>query len=257
MANTGLSSALVALTTSGVLVLTSGCGSAKSPSTDAKSPTSVMSATPTPSPTSNGISALSAKAILAAVARAGAHATSVHVHGTFPMDGKKGTLDLHIGAQEAQGTMTAPAKGSLVPVEIVVAGGKFYLKSPELWRAMGGATMAQLIGDRWAFMSNSQPAGFKEFTTISGLMTSLLKPTGPVKRGQQSVIDGQPVIALKDSDGSVMYVATTGEPLPVRMVPPPSKAKPGEYVDFTEWNASLTITPPADAIDIAKLKQHQ
>lgn len=260
MINRRLSAGLVALTTTGALALISGCGSTKSPSahTEATSRTpAVMSATPTPSPTNNGVSTQSAKKILASVAKAFTHATSVHLHGTLPMDGKKGEFDLHIGAHEAQGTMTGPAKGSLVPMGIIAVGGKVYIKSPELWKAMGGATMAQLIGDRWAIMPDSESASFKEFTTMGGLTASLLKPTGTVTRGKQSVIDGQPVIALKDSEGSTMYVATTGEPLPVRMVPPPAKAKPGEYLDFTEWNAPLSITPPADAIDLAKLKAHQ
>lgn len=254
MANTGPSRALAALATSALLVLTSGCGGAKSPAADVKSPTSAI---PSPTPTNNGISTLSAKAILASVTQASAHATSVHVHGAVPMNGKKGALDLHIGTHEAQGTMTGAAKGSLVPIELVAAGGKLYIKSPDLWRATGGPAMAQLIGDRWALMPNNQSASFKEFTSVSGLTASLLKPTGTVKRGKQSIIDGQPVIALKDSQGSIMYVATTGEPLPVRIAPPPSKAKPGEYLDFTEWNAPLSITPPANAIDLAQLKPHQ
>lgn len=260
MGNGRLSGGLIALTTTGALVLTGGCGSAKSPSAggEAKSPTApVTSSTPTPSPTDNGISTQSAKAILASVAKAFTHATSVHFHGTIPMDGKPGKFDMHVGTHDAEGTMTAPAKGSLVSVGIIAAAGTIYIKSPDLWRAMGGATMAQLIGDRWAIMPANQSAGFKEFTTMGGLTASLLKPTGRLTRGKQSVIDGQQVIALKDSTGSTMYVATTGEPLPVRLVPPPSKAKAGEYLDFTEWNAPLTVTAPSDAIDLAKLKAHQ
>jgi hypothetical protein len=96
-------------------------------------------------------------------------------------------------------------------------------------------------------------AEFKSFTTIKGMANSLLKPSGKLSRGAKRTINGQPTIALKDSDGSIMYVATTGAPVVVRMVPPLSKAKSKEYLDFTEWNVPLTVTAPANAIDFSKL----
>src|SRR5262249_58320605 len=104
---------------------TGGCASAKSPSAggEAKSPTAPFTSTPTPSPTDNGISTQSAKAILASVAKAFTRATSVHFHGTMPMGGKPGKFDMHVGTHDAQGTMTVPAKGSLVSMGIIAAAG--------------------------------------------------------------------------------------------------------------------------------------
>lgn len=256
MGNVRLTSGLLAVSTAGVILLTSACGGGSSPSSaDTKLSPVAPATTASPTPTDNGVATKSAKEILAAVGTSLQHATTVHVHGNIPMGGKVGRFDLRIGTNTAQGTMSTPVKTSMVPIEIIAVQGKIYIKSRELWKAVGGSAAEQLIGDRWGLLPATGSASFKSFTTLKGMAGSLLKPKGKISRGGTRTINGQPTIALKDSDGAIMYVATTGEPVVVRLVPPPSKAKPNEYLDFTEWNAPLTVTAPADAIDFSKLKK--
>jgi hypothetical protein len=252
-----LTSGLLTLSTAGVMLLISACGGgggSSSSGADTKTPPVASATTASPVHADNGVATKSPKAILAAVGKSLKHATTVHVHGNIPMGGKVGRFDLHIGTNKAQGTMSTPVRTSLVPIEIIAVHGKNYVKSRQLWKAVGGPTAAQLIGDRWGILPANGSASFKSFTTLKGMANSLLKPSGKLSRGAKRTLKGQPTIALKDSDGSIMYVATTGEPVVVRLVPPPSQAKPNEYLDFTEWNAPFTVTTPANAIDFSKLK---
>jgi hypothetical protein len=252
MGNSRLTSGLLPLGTAGFMLLTSACGGGSS---SADKPPTLAPATISAAPVAvdNGVATKPAKAILAAVGKSLKQATSVHVHGKIPMDGKAGKFDIHIGAGKAKGTITAPVKTSLVTMQIITVHGKNYIKSPQMWKAVGGTAAAQLIGNRWGIMPADASADFKSFTTVKGMTDSLLNPSGKISRGAKRTINGQPTIALKDSDGSVMYVATTGKPFVVRIVPPPSVAKSNEYLDFTEWNVPVTVTAPTGAIDFAKL----
>jgi hypothetical protein len=254
MGNSRLTSGLLTLGTAGVMLLTSACGGGSSPSGAGTKTLPVTPATASPVRADNGVAAKSPKQILAAVGKSLKHATSVHVNGNVPMGAKVGRFDLRIGTNKAKGTMTAPVKTSLVKMEITAVHGKTYIKSRQLWKAVGGAAAAELIGDRWGILPANGSAAYRSFTTLQGITNSLLKPTGTLSRGAKRTVNGQPTIALKDSDGSIMYVATTGEPIVVRLVPPRSKAQPNEHLDFTEWNVPLTVTAPAAAIDFAKLK---
>jgi hypothetical protein len=233
------------------MCLAGGCGGS---STAKKTTPAVVTprATALSSASDNGMATKPANVILTAVKKAVQRSTSVHYHGEFTDGHEKLKLDMHVGTDSSQGEMTLPIKGTPVDLNIITSQGKTYIKSRSLWQIAGGAAMAQLVGDRWGIMPASWDSEFKSFTTISGIADDMLNPGGPIRRGKPAVIKGQPVVALVDSDNSSMYVATTGDPLTVRVSPPPAESKPGEYVDFTEWNAPLTITPPADPVDLSK-----
>jgi hypothetical protein len=236
------------------MLLTSACGGGSSSGGATTKTTAVATAAAaSPVKADNGVATKPPKQILAAVGKSLKQATSVHVHGNMPMDGKVGKFDIRIGANKAKGTITAPVKTSLVTMGIITVHGKNYIKSSQMWKTVGGAAVAQLIGNRWGIMPAGSSADFASFTTIKGMTDSLLNPGGTISRGAKRTINGQPTIALKDSDGSIMYVATTGKPIVVRMVPPLAKAKLKEYLDFTEWNVPVTVTAPANAIDFSKL----
>jgi hypothetical protein len=65
-------------------------------------------------------------------------------------------------------------------------------------------------------------------------------------------VKGQKAVTVKDNDkGGVLYVATTGKPFPVQI----SKAgSGGGKIVFDRWNQAVTLSPPANAINITQLR---
>ena len=62
---------------------------------------------------------------------------------------------------------------------------------------------------------------------------------------------GHKVIAVNDkSNGGTLYVATTGKPYPIEIV---KSGSDGGRVEFDRFNQPVTLTPPANAIDVSKL----
>ena len=69
----------------------------------------------------------------------------------------------------------------------------------------------------------------------------ILKPEGTVTKGEAKVVNGVPTIALVDGTAGTFYIATQGEPYPIRF-----EGKAGEGgIDFSEFNASGAVTAPA------------
>lgn len=241
--------------TAATVLLTAACGPDESGATGTPAATPTQAA-PT-KPAGNGIEAKSADEILSAAKAALAAAKSVHVKGTVVESGETINLDLFLGTEGARGTMGAPIEGKTVSVSILSTKSDFYLKSPQMWRAVGGAPMADLIGDRWVLVPKDDSADFKEFEQLTDLKTvanELFDTKGDkVTKGETTVIDGVPAIGLVGSDGT-LYVATTGTPYPLKIVPKKPK-KPGEELAFLDYDAPLDVAPPANALDLSKLGQ--
>jgi hypothetical protein len=246
------------IATAGVvgIALLAGCNQSNSPSAAQTPPPSTPTPTPTPTPSDNGVAVKTAKQILAAMSTAIKSASSTHMSGKMPHAGGLMKMDMYMGKKQAKGSITGLVKGSAATMNIITTQGKTYFQGREFWRAEGGATAEQLFGDRWVTMPAKEGSQFESFMSLSSMASGLLKPSGTVTKEKQTTVAGQPVIGLRDSDGSTMYVATTGEPYPVEILPPAGKAKPGEKMTFSEWNAPLTVTAPADSIDFSKYGNH-
>ena len=217
--------------------------------------------TPSQSTTKSG-SALgdkSADEILRASAAAFAGAKSVHVKGTFVDSGSTISLNMFVGTAGGRGQIHAPMQKGKQPVTISIfrAKSKVYLKSPQLWRQAGGASMANLIGDRWVLVPKQNAADFKDFEQLTDIKKfggdELFKPDGTVTKGKTTVINGTPAIGLNGSDAT-LYIATTGAPYPLKMVPK-KPATPGEELAFLDYDAPLNMQPPANAVDLSQFGQ--
>jgi hypothetical protein len=217
-------------------------------------------ATPSQSATKSGsaLGTKSADEILSAATAAFAKAKSVHVKGTFVDSGSTLSMSMFLGTAGGHGQIRAPLQKGKHPVTISIlsTNGKLYLKSPQLWRQTGGASMANLIGDRWVLVPKQNSADFKDFeqmTDIKKFADGILKTDNTVTKGKTTVIDGTPAIGLNDSDAT-LYIATTGTPYPLKMVPNKPK-KPGEELAFLDYNAPLNLQPPANAVNLSQLGQ--
>jgi hypothetical protein len=238
MRGTRVRTALAVVGMASAMLLTA-CGGASSTAAGAPAKSSAAS-------TGNGMDKLTATEIVAQMQAAAGAATSVHVAG------KSGTtsIDLKLGGSAADG-LVGLGGGQ---VEIVRIGEQLYLKANKaFWTTSTSARVAAVVAGKYVKIAGTQASQYALFTKMSEFFGQALKPSGPVTKGAVSTIDGQRAIALTDSsDGSVLYVALDGPPLPIKTTNTGTDA--GE-VDFSGWNQTVTVAaPPASQIlDLATL----
>jgi hypothetical protein len=66
-------------------------------------------------------------------------------------------------------------------------------------------------------------------------------------------VNGQPAISVtstRPAGGGTLYVATTGEPFPLKLEG--SKSNEGS-VTFDRWNEPVELKPPPNPVDFSKL----
>ena len=197
----------------------------------------------TEAPADNGVAALSVTEILAKSSAAVKVATSVHVVG----DAGTTSLDLVLTrTQGSSGTITSDGQ----PATVLVTGDNVFLKADKaFWTKAGGAVAATLIGDRWVKApkgADSSFAALANFADYTKFLEGALKPTGDITKGVTKTVNGVPCIGLSSTKGGTLYVATNGEPLPIR-IEPPAGTKGG--VDFKDWNTATPLPEPTgDAV---------
>ncbi|MGH3382693.1 MAG: hypothetical protein ACRDP6_48990 [Actinoallomurus sp.] len=201
-----------------------------------------------PVPAAEGTAAKSATVILAEAHRALAEARSVHVKGSVTTRDGRMSIDVRIGPNTAIGKMTIPVRGQMVTTPVRSVGGKVYNRSRRMALIAGGPEAAAAIGDRWVY-SKADSTAIRTFLTTKKLADILtITDGGQVSKGNATTINGIPVITLV-SDGSVLYVATTGAPRPVRLAP--SLKASGQRLDFSEYDVPFTVTVPSRAVDLS------
>ncbi|HEY2550350.1 MAG TPA: hypothetical protein VGI64_07210 [Streptosporangiaceae bacterium] len=203
---------------------------------------------------SNGIAAKPTAKIVKTAFKTLESAKSVRVYGSFRDSGARFKLDVTMGPTGMRGTMTAPFKGaSLATVDMVVTHRKFYARSRTLWRQVGGAGLASLIGNRWVIIPVRQLSGFpfanaKSFIKLLNRQ-SLKSPksaSAHVKRAKTTV-DGQPAIELSHGRTAI-YIATTGRPYPLEI-------RQGSHgaLHFRYSGSPVDIAAPPHAVDLSSL----
>jgi hypothetical protein len=233
-----LRSLLVIGAVAGVLML-AGCGGSKSSA-------------------GNGVASRSATGIVAVATAAADSATSVHVSASVIGNGVPFVFDLHLVAGKGgEGHLSEQGVGfDLVRIgpEAYVKGSKaFYLQFVGQFAGAGAAQhlAAQLQG-RWlkGSATSGQFGPLTQITDIRQLISKALSGHGAFAKTGTTTINGQQVVGVKDTtSGGVVYVATTGKPYLIKI------AAPGkETFTFDEWNKSVALAAPANAVDISKLK---
>jgi hypothetical protein len=206
-------------------------------------------------PAGNGVEALEAEAILDKAKAALKKAGSFRMKGDIVTDGDKMGLDFKTDGTKVKGKLSMGGPS----VELLEVGGKRYIRPDAAFWAMSGGgkeqgqQMAQLIGDRWVIVK----AGDKDTADMFGFsdIDSMLDADGKVTKGKAKDVNGKPAIGLVDNskDGGTLYIATTGEPYPLRIE---SKDAAEGGLDFTEFGAEFAdIVAPAakDVVDLEKL----
>ena len=206
-------------------------------------------------PASNGFAEKSAQEILSAATTAFKGATSVHLSGYMTEDGDSMSVDLRIGQNASRGTIEAPMNGKSYKLSFLSVDSKYYLKAPAMFRDVGGAAAAELIGNRWVLVpkdGSKEFGDFEKIVSIDNIADDILgDPPGQLNKTGTSEINGKTAVGLEGGDG-VLYISTTEPHYPLKLVPSQPGAR-GEGLDFLDYNAPLTVTRPADAIDLGKL----
>ena len=172
--------------------------------------------------------------------------------------GHKFTLDLQVTPTGTMGSVTVPLDGKQATAQIIVIGGTTYMKGRQFWEtaitstngAQAGKVAANLFGDRWVKMPNSKSLAQAAPTSLKEL-ASEFDTSDTITKRERKAIGGRPAIGIADSS-SIMYVATTGKPRPLLIVP--TGAGDQGQLAFSDYDAPVTITAPTDAIDLAKLQ---
>jgi hypothetical protein len=238
----------IAAVCAGLAILTSACAGNTPGST--ASPGAVA---PTTS-ASNGIAAKPTVKIVKTAFTSLKSAKSVRLYGSVRDSGARYKLDVTMAPAGMRGTMTAPFKGAkLATLDMVLTHGKFYARSRTLWRQVGGAGLASLIGDRWVIIPVRQLSGFpfanaKTFIKLLNhqSLKSLKKGSAHVKR-VKTTVDGQPAIELSHGRTAV-YIATTGQPYPLEI-----RQGSHSVLHFQYSGLPVSIAAPPHAVDLSSL----
>jgi hypothetical protein len=199
----------------------------------------------------NGVTAQSPTAILAAATSAIDGVSEVHVAGSGVSGRTSISLDLHLVASEG-GEGTVALDGS--SFQFVVIGNEGYFKaSPGFWKRYTNATIAQLVKNRWFKVPTTGAfASFTEFSNIHKLFSGLLGSHGTLAKGQLTTLRAQRVIPLIDkTQGGTLYVAATGKPYPVEI------ANPGQHgvIVIDKIDQPVRLTAPSDALNLSQLEK--
>jgi hypothetical protein len=125
--------------------------------------------------------------------------------------------------------------------------------SDSFWRHFGGNAAVQLFHGKWLRApATGQLGSVAVLTDLRGLFNKLLSTHGALAKGGTSTINGQKVVAVKDTTrGGTVYVATTGKPYPIEVL---KAGALGGHVLFDRYNEGVSLSAPANSIDISKLR---
>jgi hypothetical protein len=204
------------------------------------------------SPSGNGVANKSPTEILAATEVAADSASSVHVAGSIVSGGSPISLDMSLAT--GKGGRGQLSENGLA-FELIQTGGTVYIKgSAAFYKHIGGTAAAQLLQGKWlkAPASSADFASLTQLTNLRQLVGQTLANHGSLSKGATTSVNGQKVIGVTDTTkGGTLYIATTGKPYPIEIT---KGGSGGGKITFDRWNEPVTVTAPANAIDVTQLQ---
>lgn len=208
----------------------------------------------TSSPADNGVAGQSADEILAKAKAALQGAGAVRIKGTSGRGADRFDIDMRYAGASAQGTISVASQ----PIEMRRIGRTVYVKgSREFWTGRVPAPAVELLTGKWlkSPVTGDRLGELAQLTDLSEAADGILEPDGKVSKGERKTIAGTRAIALVSdgADGGKLYVATTGKPYPLQIIP--TDPKESGQVTFSDFGKQVTVSPPpADlVIDVSKL----
>ena len=235
--------------------LLAGCGVAGGgPATQPDAPASTAPGT-TGTP-GNGIAEKPVNDIIKTSGAALRSARSVRIRASYRQGGQQVRMDLRLTSQRNQMAGWIEERGTRL--EVIVTGGKVYVRGREFLQQQGGADVAALVGDRWISLplsaskdlgplSNLTIPSFAD--TVFGDWSLTLLQRALVRKSTVN-FRGQPAVRLQAPDGS-FYVAAVGKPYPLLL-----EGKDGQDTgrfEFSEYDRNPSIRAPRDVLDTGSL----
>jgi hypothetical protein len=197
---------------------------------------------------------LSAAEILTRSKTAFKAAKSVHVTGGGTSGQDTFKVDMRYSAAgSAIGTVTNGGE----TIELRRVGQVIFIKaSKAFWTATAGAKAGTLFGEKYvkAPVTDQRVSAVVSLTDKGAFIDAALSTTGGVEKGAVKTVNGTQAIPLtiKDSaGGSTLFVAATGEPLPLEVLPQAGGKDTGQ-VDFIDYGAAVNAAAPpaAQTVDV-------
>jgi hypothetical protein len=204
------------------------------------------------SASSNGIASMTAAQVLDKASAAAKAQKSVHISGKGTNSGQSFSIDMRLSnGGVGTGSITIDSD----TLTVLNTGSTVYIKADKAyWTKYASAAAASAIGDRWvkAPASDASYAGLASLADYSTSLDGYLSPTGTPTKGQEKTVAGQPALGLVDTDGGTLWVATTGDPLPLLIE---GNGSSGGGMSFSDWNTTVQATEPAaaDTVDLSQL----
>jgi hypothetical protein len=200
----------------------------------------------------NGVSSKSPQEILSAANAAINGVSTVHVSGSVTSGGSPINMNLNlVSGKGAKGQMSQNG----MSFQLVTNDKSVYINAgPAFWRQIGGSGAAQLLQGKWlkAPATSGDFASLASLTDVHKLLSALLNNHGQLAKGATTTVNGQKVVAVKDtSTNGTLYVATSGKAYPVQVS---KSGTDGGNINFDRFNESVSVSPPPNAIDISSLK---
>jgi hypothetical protein len=178
-------------------------------------------------------------------------ANSVHLDGVLRSSGRAVGLDIGlIRSGEFSGTITDNG----LPLTLTDTGGKLYVKATPafLKQLRVSPALCSLMCGKYLELTAAQSDALAGNFTMRKLLASLTGSLPKFADAGTTTVRGQQVQVLRAADGSMLDVAATGTPYPLRAV---GKGHNGQ-LDFTQWNGvPHPAAPPASqVINVATLR---
>jgi len=202
-------------------------------------------------PSGNGVAARTPAQIVAAAKAAAMGAASVHVAGSIVSEGKPISLNMELVAEKGgKGRVALDGLSfRLVDVDHAV----YVSGSTAFYARFAGATAARVLRGKWLKGAEAGAlASLASLAHLHSLLNNTLAGHGALSRGPSASVDGQQAVGVSDTAiGGTLYVAGTGAPYPLEIVKRGAGA--GKIV-FDQWNQPVSLSVPANAININQLQ---
>jgi hypothetical protein len=134
---------------------------------------------------------------------------------------------------------------------VVSVDGRIYINGDrDYWVSVGfSQSAARKVNNEWLRLpaaATDSPA-FRAIR-FDDLVKSLRVPSGKTYKPEVSTttVSGQAAVRVESADGSVLFVAAIGEPVPLRLE---QKGVNPETIDFGQWGQRTTIAAPSQFIE--------
>jgi hypothetical protein len=215
--------------------LLAGCSPSSGPPSLPPAPTEAVA-------TQNGIAALPPDEIVSRAQTALGKVGSYRMKGELTLNGEITKIDLQNGGKNVKGTIEVNGRA----MEILRIGDDLYMKASEqFWKKFTPETvhnMVHLLADKYVKVdaTNESFSALTETFDVSEIVKADVKITETTP----TIINGTPAIGLVSSDKkSTLYVATVGEPTPLRVEGPSGQGG----LNFTDYGKPIEFSTPASS----------